>query len=98
MIVLDTNVVSEMLKPAPSDAIVHRLASQQSSSVFTTVITRAEILYGIEVLPAGKRKHGLLSLLGSSSTNFSLEGYFPLIRKLRSNMRKSLAIASLFGI
>jgi predicted nucleic acid-binding protein len=64
MIVLDTNVVSEIMKPAPFDAIVHWLASQKSSSVFTTVITQAEILYGIEVLPAGKRKHGLAVAAG----------------------------------
>jgi toxin FitB len=59
MIVLDTNVVSEMLKPAPSEKVVHWLASQESSSVFTTVITQAEILYGIEVLPHGMRRQGL---------------------------------------
>lgn len=59
MIVLDTNVVSEILKPAPSDMVVHWLASQESSSVFTTVITQAEILYGIEVLPQGRRRQRL---------------------------------------
>src|SRR5579862_1753945 len=59
MIVLDTNVVSEILKPAPSDMVVHWLASQESSSVFTTVITLAEILYGIEVLPQGRRRRRL---------------------------------------
>ncbi len=59
MIVLDTNVVSEIMKPAPSEKVVHWLASQESSSVFTTVITQAEILYGIEVLPAGRRRQSL---------------------------------------
>ena|ERR1700689_259976 len=44
------------MKPAPSEKVVHWLASQESSSVFTTVITQAEILYGIEVLPPGKRR------------------------------------------
>ena len=59
MIVLDTNVVSEIMKPAPSEKVVHWLASQESSSVFTTVITQAEILYGIEVLPPGRRRRRL---------------------------------------
>ncbi len=59
MIVLDTNVVSEIMKPAPSEKVVHWLASQESASVFTTVITQAEILYGIEVLPPGRRRQSL---------------------------------------
>lgn len=64
MIVLDTNVVSEILKPVPSDTVTDWLASQESSSVFTTVITQAEILHSIEALPAGRRKHHLAVAAG----------------------------------
>jgi toxin FitB len=56
MIILDTNAVSEILKPHPSEIVMRWLASQGPSSVFTTVITQAEILYGIEALPTGKRR------------------------------------------
>jgi predicted nucleic acid-binding protein len=59
MIVLDPNVVSEIMKPAPSDAVVLWLSSQDSSSVFTTVITQAEILDGIQVLPPSRRRQRL---------------------------------------
>jgi predicted nucleic acid-binding protein len=56
MIILDTNAVSEILKPRPSEIVTRWLASQATSSVFITVITQAEILYGIEALPTGKRR------------------------------------------
>lgn len=56
MIVLDTNVLSEALKPLPSGVVLRWLAAQELPAVFTTTITQAEILYGIEVLPPGKRQ------------------------------------------
>jgi predicted nucleic acid-binding protein len=59
VIILDTNTVSEAVKPAPSEVVLGWIALQDASSLFITVITQAEILYGIEVLSAGKRKQGL---------------------------------------
>lgn len=56
MIVLDTNVLSEALRPAPEPAVLRWLARQQRDLVCTTAITQAEILYGIEILPAGSRR------------------------------------------
>lgn len=56
MIVLDTNTVSETLKPAPSETVISWLAVQQPSEIFITVITQAELLYGVESLPVGKRR------------------------------------------
>ena len=59
MIVLDTNVLSESLRPLPSATVLRWLAAQTSSAVFTTSITQAEILYGVERLPAGRRRSRL---------------------------------------
>ncbi|QLE58942.1 type II toxin-antitoxin system VapC family toxin [Nostoc sp. TCL26-01] len=59
MIILDTNVLSELIKPQGS-TVVRKWATQQSvTSLFTTTITQAEILYGIAILPEGKRKYEL---------------------------------------
>ena len=55
MIILDTNAVSEALKPVPSDIVSRWAAAQESSTVFITAITPAEILSGIETMAAGKR-------------------------------------------
>ena len=59
MIVLDTNTISEFLKPVPSEIVVGWLSAQEPLEVFITAITQAEVLYGIESLPAGKRKFSL---------------------------------------
>ena len=61
MILLDTNVLSEVLKPLPSSIVLYWLATQEPSTVFITTITQAEILYGVESLPPGKRRTRLLS-------------------------------------
>ena len=59
MTILDTNVISEGFKPSPSARVVRWLSSQAPESVFVTTLTVAEVLYGIEILPAGKRRAGL---------------------------------------
>ena len=59
MIVLDTNVLSEVLRPVPESAVMDWLAMQPRVSLFTTAVTRGEILYGIRLLPDGKRRRGL---------------------------------------
>lgn len=56
MIVLDTNVVSELMKPSPSAAVRDWVLARGGSELCTTSITLAEILYGIERLPSGRRK------------------------------------------
>lgn len=61
MIILDTNVLSEALTPLPSPMVMYWLAAQEPSSVFTTAVTQAEVLYGVEALPAGRRRMRLLA-------------------------------------
>ena len=59
MIVLDTNVVSELMKPAPDESVVRWAAGEPATSLYTTSIALAEILHGILLLPAGRRRAGL---------------------------------------
>lgn len=59
MIVLDTNVVSELMKAKPDDSVARWVSGQSVPSVFVTGITQAEVLYGIRMLPAGKRRAAL---------------------------------------
>lgn len=56
MIVLDTNVVSELMRAAPNQAVVHWVAAQPMASLYTTSITQAEVLHGILLLPPGRRR------------------------------------------
>lgn len=59
MIVLDTNVLSELMKPAPAASVARWMAEQPATSLYTTSVTQAEILHGILLLPAGKRRNAL---------------------------------------
>ena len=60
MIVLDTNVLSEVLRPAPDARVLAWLASWPRSALFTTTVTRGEIFYGVRLLPQGRRRDALL--------------------------------------
>lgn len=57
MIILDTNVLSELMKATPAAGVVAWVASQPASRLFTTAVTQGEILYGIGLLPKGKRRN-----------------------------------------
>ena len=59
MIVLDTNVLSEGLRPKPSQLVIEWLLSLADSEVFTTAVTEAEIRYGLEILAPGKKRSAL---------------------------------------
>jgi predicted nucleic acid-binding protein len=59
VILLDTNVLSELMRREPAVSVLKWVADQAAASLFTTSITQAEILHGIQLLPAGKRRRSL---------------------------------------
>jgi len=56
VIVLDTNVLSELMRPVPTERVVRWVAAQPATSLYTTTIAQAEILHGILLLPRGRRR------------------------------------------
>lgn len=72
MIVLDTNVLSELMRPAPEVRVSDWVAAQPAASVFTTTVTQAEVLCGVAVLPEGRRKAALeAAVLGLFREDFA---------------------------
>lgn len=63
MIVLDTNVVSEAMKPEPHSSVRAWLNDQAAETLYLSSVTLAELLFGIGALPAGKRKDMLAQTL-----------------------------------
>ena len=61
MIVLDTNVVSELMRPSPSSNVVDWVAGQAPPNLYLSTISEAELRYGVEILPAGERRNRLLA-------------------------------------
>lgn len=56
MIVVDTNVISELMKSSPEDAVIEWMSDHDGPELYTTAVTLAEIRYGIERLPEGRRR------------------------------------------
>jgi toxin FitB len=56
MIVLDTNVVSELMRPTPESRVLRWFASQAAEDLHITSVTMAEILFGIELVATARRR------------------------------------------
>ena len=105
MILLDTNVVSEPLRPAPDTRVVEWIDAQPLETLFLSAITVAELRAGVALLPAGKRRAALqdsletrvLPLFVGRVLAFDLgctQAYAELMAKARA---AGLAIASADG-
>ncbi|WP_062461913.1 type II toxin-antitoxin system VapC family toxin [Demequina soli] len=71
MIVLDTNVVSEAMRPTPDPSVIAWLNAQSADTLFLSSVTLAELLFGIGALPDGARRDRLAEMLNR------LLGLFP---------------------
>jgi len=57
--VFDTNVLSELMRPAPNTAITSWVAEQTTSTLYLTAVSEAELRYGLAIMPPGRRRDGL---------------------------------------
>jgi predicted nucleic acid-binding protein len=72
VIVVDTNVISEAVKPEPSMQVIGWLRAEPPAALFTTAITEAELLYGLALLRPGSRRRSLEEMiLGILSEDFA---------------------------
>ena len=58
-VLLDTNVLSELLRAQPHSGVLTWVAAQPANSLFVSAVTQAEMLLGARLLPAGKRRQQL---------------------------------------
>ncbi len=59
MLILDTNMLSEMMRPEPEHKIADWLVRQPSDELFTAAVCQAEVLAGLAILPSGRRRSDL---------------------------------------
>jgi len=59
MIVLDTNVLSDLMRTAPTPAVLDWINAQPPEGLYTTTINQAEILFGLAILPHGAKERSL---------------------------------------
>lgn len=72
MILLDTNVVSELMKPAPDDRVRAWLLGLHATPLAIAVVTVAEIEYGLRRLPPGRRRESLMERFGEFTDAISI--------------------------
>lgn len=77
MILLDTNILSELLRPVPEPAVLGWLERQPAMSIYTTTVTQAEILLGVAVMPAGKRRNQLAAAVAAIFAEDFVERVLP---------------------
>ena len=77
MIILDTNVVSELMRLSPNSKVADWVAIQNPKQIYTTAINEAELRRGIEILPAGRRRQWLLGRLELMFSRYFLESILP---------------------
>jgi predicted nucleic acid-binding protein len=66
---LDTNVLSEMLRPAPDATVARWLGAQDGSGIWFTTVGEAELLHGLALLPPGRRRDALAEAIESILEN-----------------------------
>lgn len=71
MIVLDSNVLSELMRPQPSAAVTRWLGAQGPYDLCTTAVSMAEVRYGIARLPRGRRRTSLLKAADEVFASFT---------------------------
>lgn len=81
MIILDTNVVSELMRPRPDIGVVDWAARQAVSDLYLSTISEAELRYGVEILPIGRHRRGLLARMEEVLLRFFEGRILPFDRK-----------------
>jgi len=69
MIILDTNVLSALMSRIPERHVIAWLDKQPRISIWTTSVTVLEIRFGLQIMPAGKRRAALLETFENVLTN-----------------------------
>jgi predicted nucleic acid-binding protein len=65
LILLDTNVLSEVMRPAPDPRVIAWLNAADAADLYVSTISIAEIVFGIELLPSGQRRQNLTERFAS---------------------------------
>lgn len=77
MIVVDTNVLSEVMRRAPDARVLHWFESQPDGILYTTAITHAEVLFGLALLPPGARREQMEAAIATVFTQTYADRVLP---------------------
>ena len=81
MIVLDTNVISEPVKPLPDPLVVAWLDRQPKEALYLCAPVLMEVLLGVALLPGGKRKRGMATAIQALLANYFADRFLAFERQ-----------------
>jgi predicted nucleic acid-binding protein len=92
MIVLDTNVISALMRDIPDETIIRWLDRQQRASIWTTSINVFETRFGLYIMPAGKRQAAMMALY-ERVLSYTIQGRIALFDSAAAEHAADLAAA-----
>ncbi len=98
MVILDTNVLSELTRLAPEPKVVAWIDQLDESDVFVTVISKAEVKYGLNIMPEGKRRQELVRTYERLFTTLLFRKVLPFEDQCASHFARFAASANKRGI
>jgi predicted nucleic acid-binding protein len=66
MFLIDTNVISELMRATPAPSVLSWFSTQDPSTLYLSAVTEAELRTGIAILPEGQRREGLKAALDAT--------------------------------
>ena len=87
MLVIDTNVASELMRPEPTPAVAAWIAERDAQDMYLTAVSEAELRYGVAIMPAGKRRNALEAAM----TRWLDQGFRERILPFDSNAARAYA-------
>lgn len=98
MIVVDTNIISELMKPEPHAGMRRWVNAQAYESLYLTSVSWYELLYGLELMPSGKRRGSLGLTLNALRLELFADRILAFDEKAASELSKLMAQARRDGI
>ncbi len=98
MIVIDTNIVSELMKPQPHEGMLNWINAQALQTLYLTSVSWFELLHGLELMPQGRRQTGLQEVLLKLRDDFFAQRMLSFGQEAASLLSKLLAQARRDGI
>ena len=98
MIVIDTNIVSELMKPQPHEGMRQWINAQALETLYLTSVSWFELLHGLELMPEGRRQTGLREVLHKLRDDFFAQRMLSFGEESASLLSKQMAQAKRAGV
>ncbi len=98
MIVIDTNIVSELMKPQPHEGMRQWINAQALETLYLTSVSWFELLHGLDLMPEGRRQTGLREVLHKLRDDFFAQRMLTFGEEAATLLSKQMTLAKRAGV